>query len=167
MPEPYENREYQYYCPKCGNSHFIRYDSNQLCRVCNIRMIETPHEYELSLTKYDEIVKLGWKENKYILEQIKQRLFDEIISKSPEFDRYLYSHKKEILDKKEKEFNAVLSHGKAILENANNVPKCPYCQSTNLKKLDVIDRGVSFGLFGFASSKVGKQWHCNNCKSDF
>lgn len=44
---------------------------------------------------------------------------------------------------------------------------CPYCQSTNLKKLDVIDRGVSFGLFGFASSKVGKQWHCNNCKSDF
>ena len=48
-----------------------------------------------------------------------------------------------------------------------NQPKCPYCQSTNLKKLDVIDRGVSFGLFGFASSKVGKQWHCNNCKSDF
>lgn len=54
-----------------------------------------------------------------------------------------------------------------IARETSNQPKCPYCQSTNLKKLDVIDRGVSFGLFGFASSKVGKQWHCNNCKSDF
>jgi len=45
--------------------------------------------------------------------------------------------------------------------------KCPYCQSTNTKKLDVIDRGLSFSFFGFASSKVGKQWHCNSCKSDF
>ena len=45
--------------------------------------------------------------------------------------------------------------------------KCPYCQSTNTKKLDVVDRGVSFSFFGFASSKVGKQWHCNSCKSDF
>lgn len=44
---------------------------------------------------------------------------------------------------------------------------CPYCKSTNVKKLDFIDRGVSFGLFGFASSKVGKQWHCKNCNSDF
>ena len=49
----------------------------------------------------------------------------------------------------------------------SNSIKCPYCQSTNTKKLDVIDRGVSFGIFGFASSKVGKQWHCNSCRSDF
>lgn len=45
--------------------------------------------------------------------------------------------------------------------------KCPYCQSTNTKKLDVIDRGVSFGIFGFASGKISKQWHCNSCRSDF
>lgn len=44
---------------------------------------------------------------------------------------------------------------------------CPYCRSTNTNKIGVIGRSVSFGLFGFGSSKVGKQWHCNNCKSDF
>lgn len=54
-----------------------------------------------------------------------------------------------------------------VKPHQSNKVKCPYCQSTNTKKLDVIDRGVSFGIFGFASSKVGKQWHCNNCKSDF
>lgn len=45
--------------------------------------------------------------------------------------------------------------------------KCPYCQSTNTKKIGTIGRSFSFGLFGFGSSKVGKQWHCNACNSDF
>lgn len=44
---------------------------------------------------------------------------------------------------------------------------CPYCTSTNTKKLDFIDRGLSFYILGFASKKIGKQWHCNNCGSDF
>lgn len=44
---------------------------------------------------------------------------------------------------------------------------CPYCNSTDCKKLGAISRGVSFGLFGFGSGKIGKQWHCNSCKSDF
>lgn len=44
---------------------------------------------------------------------------------------------------------------------------CPYCKSQDCKKLTSVSRGVSFGLFGFGSSKIGKQWHCNRCKSDF
>ena len=44
---------------------------------------------------------------------------------------------------------------------------CPYCQSTNTKKIGVLGRSTSISLFGLASGKVGKQWHCNSCKSDF
>lgn len=44
---------------------------------------------------------------------------------------------------------------------------CPYCKSDRTKKIGTISRGFSFGLFGFGSSKVGKQWHCNDCNSDF
>ena len=44
---------------------------------------------------------------------------------------------------------------------------CPYCQSTDTKKISGTSRWISTGLFGLASSKVGKQWHCNKCKSDF
>lgn len=47
------------------------------------------------------------------------------------------------------------------------IVKCPYCQSNNTKKIGIIGRSFSFGLFGFGSSKVGKQWHCNDCNSDF
>lgn len=44
---------------------------------------------------------------------------------------------------------------------------CPYCHSTNTEKISTVSRAVSMSLVGAASSKLGKQWHCNNCKSDF
>ena len=45
--------------------------------------------------------------------------------------------------------------------------ECPYCHSTNTHKLSIISRGTSTLMFGLASSKIGKQWHCNKCGSDF
>lgn len=47
------------------------------------------------------------------------------------------------------------------------VIKCPYCQSTDTSKISTMSRVVSTGLFGFGSKKIGKQYHCNKCKSDF
>ena len=50
-----------------------------------------------------------------------------------------------------------------------NIPvvKCPYCQSIDTSKISAMSRVVSTGLFGFGSKKIGKQYHCNKCKSDF
>ncbi len=48
------------------------------------------------------------------------------------------------------------------------VIECPYCHSTNTKKISGISKAGSVALFGvFAAGKVSKQWHCNNCNSDF
>ena len=45
---------------------------------------------------------------------------------------------------------------------------CPYCKSTNTKKISGVSKAVSVGLFGiFALGKTTKQFHCNNCKADF
>lgn len=44
---------------------------------------------------------------------------------------------------------------------------CPYCQSTNTKKISGTSRWMSTGIFGLASGKIGKQWRCTDCKSDF
>ena len=44
---------------------------------------------------------------------------------------------------------------------------CPYCNSTETKKITSTSRLLSMGIWGLASGKVGKQWHCNSCKSDF
>ena len=45
--------------------------------------------------------------------------------------------------------------------------KCPYCKSINTRKVGTLSRSFSIGLFGLGSSKIGKQWHCNECGSDF
>lgn len=45
---------------------------------------------------------------------------------------------------------------------------CPYCHSTDVKKITMtskVTHGAVFGLFG--ARKILKQWHCNKCKSDF
>ena len=48
------------------------------------------------------------------------------------------------------------------------VIECPYCHSTDTKKISGISKAGSVALFGvFAAGKVSKQWHCNNCNSDF
>lgn len=44
---------------------------------------------------------------------------------------------------------------------------CPYCNSSNVTKIGTVNRMVSTGMLGLASKKIGKQWHCNSCKSDF
>lgn len=45
--------------------------------------------------------------------------------------------------------------------------KCPYCDSIHTAKIPTIRRIFSTSLLGLASGKVGKQWHCNKCGSDF
>jgi len=74
MSNSYDTREYAYYCPKCGQCHFITYGSNELCLVCKTKMIESPPKYKLTQT--------NWLQFGEEFEQNKQRLFDEVINLS-------------------------------------------------------------------------------------
>lgn len=51
--------------------------------------------------------------------------------------------------------------------NTNKSVECPYCHSMNTSKISTVNRAVSVGMLGLASKKLGKQWHCNSCRSDF
>jgi Zn ribbon nucleic-acid-binding protein len=45
---------------------------------------------------------------------------------------------------------------------------CPYCHSTNTKKISGLSKAAGIAAFGLlALGRSTKQWHCNNCKSDF
>lgn len=49
-----------------------------------------------------------------------------------------------------------------------NNAECPYCHSKNTKKISGLSKASSVALFGiFALGKTTKQWHCNQCNSDF
>lgn len=161
------NDEFEFYCPKCGNIHFLSDSENKKCIICGSKMLETPHEYNLSQTYIDKIMDLGWKSNKYLFEQNEQRLFDEVISKSPEFDINLYNNKDSILQQKQQQQEESINRGKSILEEQSKRVKCTYCGSTNVKKIGLLNRAISTELWGLGSKKIGKQFHCNSCGADF
>lgn len=48
------------------------------------------------------------------------------------------------------------------------IVRCPYCNSGNTRKITKASKAGSVALWGiFALGKTTKQWHCNDCKSDF
>lgn len=48
-----------------------------------------------------------------------------------------------------------------------NVPHCPYCNSTDIKKISGAERIASTTMFGIFSKKIGKSFKCNNCGGTF
>ena len=127
-------------CPKCEGRYF---DDMHYCTECyggNVIELVTPEEYKNKTGKGFETL------NKIKLErEIKDKEYEK---KHPIRQRHYQSYSKQ--------------------ETVEvNIPKCPICGSTNLKKLSAINRGLSFGVFGFASNKIGKTYECQKCKATF
>jgi len=45
--------------------------------------------------------------------------------------------------------------------------ECPYCHSKNTNKITTTSKVMNTAVFGIFGTKRYKQWHCNNCGSDF
>ena len=146
-----------HYCKKCGRILQNSWGDEILkCDCCKSTTYPVPEKYLL------EGFDIAFK-NK----ELEQLLIEELIKTSPEFDQYLFDHRDEILTKQSAEFDAKMAHGKATLEEQSRRVTCSYCGSSNIKRIGLLNRAVSTELWGLGSKKIGKQWHCNNCGSDF
>lgn len=47
--------------------------------------------------------------------------------------------------------------------SGENIPKCPTCQSTNIRKMSAVESGASIFAFGIFSKKINKTFKCSNC----
>lgn len=106
---------------------------------------------------------------------LQNRVYEEHIKNNPEKEK-LYQERingkpvrtpKEIAERekaKAERQKRVQEYKKAA---NSHIPKCPICGSTNLKKLDALDRGFSVFMLGLGSNKIGKTYQCKNCKSTF
>lgn len=54
-------------------------------------------------------------------------------------------------------------HVEQITIQNNNIPHCPTCGSIDIQKISSTKRWLSTGLFGLASSDVGKTMVCKKC----
>ena len=139
------------YCKKCGRIILFIIEDKLECDCCHSKVSPVPDEFLVGESKM------------VINKNLKQQFINEYIKTSPEFDQYLFDHRDEILTKQSAEFDAKMAHGKATLEEQSRVPKCPTCQSTNIRKMGGIERGASIYAFGIFSKKVNKTFKCQNC----
>lgn len=153
-------------CPECGKEIS---DNSEICihcgfplnnqlknNVCIINGIEYNLNEELILlTQTNYMQGLRNLRDKYNLSLSDATTLGNIIKTTKQIPaEYNSSQKNEYREK----LNAI--------EN-KNIPKCPICQSTNIQRISGLSKVGSVAMWGIFSRKVHKQWHCNNCKSDF
>lgn len=149
------------YCKKCGR--IVQRTSKNIekpCDYCHSELFQVPNKYLIDGS------------GTCLEDDLKQQFIDEYIKSSPEFDQYLFDHRDEDLSNRRMENKAKLEHGRAVLEGKDKGNKfcieCPYCHATNVKKITNTSKAVHTVLFGiFSVGRNSKQWHCNQCDSDF
>lgn len=149
----------QGYCPKCA-SYYPKSkalsEGRVICDFCG-----TEIEYsDMLVSDFTEL----W-------EKEKEKLGIDIPLNSEPIERLII--KTFLLDNDK--FNEVLFNNKWHSEQyksqlqsvEKNVPKCPTCGSASIKKISGISKAGSIALWGIFSRKVHKQWHCDNCGSEW
>ncbi len=147
-----------YYCERCGRI-CINDVNRGSCDYCG------SDSYHLVPEKY-------WDEEEAFMRDDQEELLrEELVKTSPVFDEYLFNHRDEDIRAEWAKSQAALARGRAIQEGRDKGNRfgveCPYCHATNVRKVSLAGRAVSAGIFGLGSKKIGKQWHCNKCGSDF
>ena len=140
------------YCKKCGRIvQESRNETTQICDYCSYTLEYVPEQFLIG------------KRGIAINDSLKEQFINEYIKSSPEFDQYLFEHRDQDMFNKRMSDQAKMAHGKAVLEEASRVPKCPTCQSTNIRKMGGVERGASIAAFGIFSKKINKTFKCGNC----
>ena len=148
------------YCKKCGyvfgEGYVPRLVKKGICPTCKSKLFETKESIsyfqgrvEKSMPTWEDVLR-----NKYL--------------KNSEVDINLSNiNKNNELEHYQHELNKLKGNN---IETHNTKPTitCPYCKSINTKKITNVSKAVHTAIFGiFSISRNAKNYHCNNCDSDF
>ncbi len=122
------------------------------------------HYYYCFNCSADHIVKDMGKFESYCCPNCNQELF---YSNSQEIDEQTGKITNEFIDAERRNFTQHISdewRDRVYARAANNnIPKCPTCQSTNIRKIGGVERGASIAMFGIFSKKINKTFKCGSC----
>lgn len=138
-------------CPVCGHS-----DAGQ--DVAYLKCMSCGHIYVSSNVDREEYWDMLFKAQDYYKfkrEFVKSQMGDtinwEIYDKNEEDDKKIDAARLENQRKNQ------------MAQQIQFQPKCPTCQSTNIKKISATSKATNAALFGLFGNKRKKQFHCNNC----
>ena len=142
------------YCDKCGklwDGGFL--NEKELCAICKNLLKAVPDRY---FTEED----LAEDFRGIIEPDMEQKLIEDLVKPSPNFDQWYFDHKEEIKDEQDRRYYAIEAYAESLINGTNKGNrygvKCPYCGATNVRK-----------IFGRSLRRFGRQWHCTHCGSDF
>lgn len=148
------------YCSKCGRELF---DKDIACDKCKSTDFISKKECEEIIQKINNSNTIS---RKILLKDpIYKMVYNFIINKPRDYFNPCIANSNNN-ESNEEYFERINEHTINKIKQ-ENILKCPYCQSTSISKIGTLNRVISVSMFGLASKKIGKQWHCNSCKSDF
>lgn len=164
-----------FFCPHCGNKLHLSSDAdlvqykNGVCKYCGfigdfIDVGLSNDEFFSQIDDYATQKNIDIDATFENMWRTRIEMFN--IDQDPRFDweaslKSMKEKDKELLEA-DLQFKAKRNAEKQR-EAAANALHCPTCGSTNIKKLDVVDRAVSVGFFGIFSNKINKSFKCKDC----
>lgn len=136
-----------YVCKNCGYTHNGNVMPDYNCPICQSKNYIPEDEYVIQKVS----------NNPDFLKAMRELKEKDII----EYELKMSQFRNQIEQKSSNTSNIQSTH------KQSNQPTCPFCKSSNVKKISGSSKAVSVALWGLFSQKVKKQWHCNNCGSDF
>lgn len=157
-------------CIECGN---LISDKSEFCIQCGC-----PTKYSLMNNNNNKVCKINNKV--YDFSDIYDQMLEACENERPGYFCRIINEKTNLGLKSANKLYEIFEKSKSLpnefygeihiskSKQNLNLPKCPYCNSTNIKKISTASKAGSAALFGiFAMGKINKQWHCNHCGSDF
>lgn len=126
------------------------------------------HEYPVLYYKYKEYLKNNtWDMAAYLLFDKYEEMKDPIawMKRQEEYAEHEKHSKQLQAAHAARETQAELREWQ--LSRRDGAVQCPYCKSWDTEKISTASRVASVALVGVASGKIGKEWHCNKCGSNF
>lgn len=139
------------YCERCGKVNDISENKlnnlkNVTCTGCGKAgyLAPVPEEY---LNNSGRGIKAG----------LHDKFETDVIKASSNFDQECWDRRVEM----------IYNNNRKLTENykmkQSSAPKCPTCQSANIKKISAASKITNTALFGLLGTKRYKTFHCNNC----
>lgn len=150
-------------CIECGRELF---DNDKSCDKCNSNNIINGKEYKNIIEEIKNANML--KRRKLLQDSNYKKIYDRIQQPKNQTSKPVILQDKQTVENKDEYWERINKHTINKPNETKPTIECPYCHSTDTKKISNLSKAGSAALWGvFAVGKVSKQWHCNNCNSDF
>lgn len=145
------------YCPLCGRILAFGYIGEQ-CDRCGTEMIDS----KIVINSNGEEAKALARKHPMFNQQLHDTLEKQAVE---QWER----NREAVLQRKELEELRQRAEREAEIQRHldRNDPRCPICQSFDVRRIGAIDRATSILGLGIFSKKINKTYQCNHCKATF